>query len=112
MICPRCDGQQYDRGSCSLCGNVGYLDEHGQRIAAAEVCPECKGAGGGERVLHAQVCGTIEDDEARDQFHNLHCHVEPWTCRACGGSGRLIGLARAIYMARGGLPPVQTRGFA
>lgn len=27
--CPRCEGQSYDRGSCSLCGNLGFL------------CPEC-----------------------------------------------------------------------
>jgi hypothetical protein len=24
MICPRCDGQQYDRGSCAVCRNTGY----------------------------------------------------------------------------------------
>jgi transposase-like protein len=29
--CPRCEGQKYDRGSCSLCGNLGWL------------CPECAG---------------------------------------------------------------------
>ncbi len=31
--CPRCEGQTYDRGSCSLCSNVGWLDKHGDRLA-------------------------------------------------------------------------------
>jgi hypothetical protein len=25
IICPRCDGQNHDVGSCSLCGNLGRL---------------------------------------------------------------------------------------
>lgn len=31
MTCPRCEGQQYDKGSCTLCGNLGFL------------CPTCGG---------------------------------------------------------------------
>lgn len=30
--CPRCGGQTYDRGSCSLCRNVGMLDVNGEAI--------------------------------------------------------------------------------
>lgn len=30
--CPRCEGQKYDRGSCSLCLNVGMLDVNGEAI--------------------------------------------------------------------------------
>lgn len=29
--CPRCEGQTYDRGSCALCANRGYLDDRGGR---------------------------------------------------------------------------------
>ncbi len=29
IVCPRCDGQAYDRDSCHLCGNFGYLLEDG-----------------------------------------------------------------------------------
>lgn len=29
--CPRCEGQRYDVGSCSLCANRGRLDERGTR---------------------------------------------------------------------------------
>jgi len=25
--CPRCERQHYDRGSCSTCNNVGWLDQ-------------------------------------------------------------------------------------
>jgi hypothetical protein len=32
VICPRCEGQRFDVGSCALCGNVGHLDEEGNRI--------------------------------------------------------------------------------
>ena len=32
ITCPRCEGQTYDRGSCSLCGNLGVLDENGDRF--------------------------------------------------------------------------------
>lgn len=84
----------------------------GDRFNPDELCPECKGQGGGTRDFHAQVCGTIEDDETRAQFHAQNCRTETWTCRACHGSGKLVGLPRAIYMARGGLPPVQIRGYA
>ena len=30
--CPRCERQTYDVGSCSLCGNLGILDENGDRF--------------------------------------------------------------------------------
>lgn len=29
IVCPRCDGQAFDRDSCGLCGNCGYLLEDG-----------------------------------------------------------------------------------
>lgn len=32
MICPRCEGQMYDVGSCTPCGNLGYLNARGERI--------------------------------------------------------------------------------
>jgi hypothetical protein len=32
ITCPRCEGQNYDRGSCGLCGNLGVLDENGERF--------------------------------------------------------------------------------
>lgn len=32
IVCPRCEGQRYDRGSCGFCGNLGVLDEDGDRI--------------------------------------------------------------------------------
>lgn len=30
--CPRCEGQEYDRGSCGLCRNVGMLDANGEAL--------------------------------------------------------------------------------
>lgn len=39
IVCPRCEGQRYDVGSCALCGNTGVLDEHGEKqtvLVAAE----------------------------------------------------------------------------
>lgn len=30
--CPRCEGQEYDRGSCSLCRNVGWLGRNGEAL--------------------------------------------------------------------------------
>lgn len=35
IVCPRCEGQRYDRGSCALCGNVGWLDDGGERLAVS-----------------------------------------------------------------------------
>lgn len=32
IICPRCEGQKYDVGSCGVCGNVGWLDANGEAI--------------------------------------------------------------------------------
>lgn len=37
IVCPRCEGQRYDVGSCGLCGNVGWLDENGERVPVCEV---------------------------------------------------------------------------
>lgn len=48
--CPRCEGQKYDRGSCSLCGNVGWLCRCGGRVKRSPIyydghptydCTEC-----------------------------------------------------------------------
>lgn len=36
IICPRCEGQRYDRGSCGFCANTGYLREDGERLRYAE----------------------------------------------------------------------------
>lgn len=36
IVCPRCEGQRYDRGSCGLCGNLGLLDANGDRITFAQ----------------------------------------------------------------------------
>lgn len=30
--CPRCEGQRYDRGSCAVCANKGYLSRDGETI--------------------------------------------------------------------------------
>lgn len=29
QLCPRCQGQRYDKGACGLCENTGLLDEYG-----------------------------------------------------------------------------------
>jgi len=75
-------------------------------------CPECKGRGGWLDERHAQVCGTIEDDETRAHFCHANCSKETVTCRVCEGSGELAGVARAVYMARGGVAPVPFRGYS
>lgn len=75
-------------------------------------CPECKGNGQYIYERHAQVCGTIEDDEERASFCHANCSKETVTCRVCDGSGTLEGVDRAVYMARGGAAPVPFRGYA
>jgi hypothetical protein len=77
-----------------------------------QLCPECEGKGEWLSVRHAQVCGTLEDDEERERFHNLNCAEEKMRCRVCGGMGFLDEVALAIYKARGGAAPIQRRGFA
>lgn len=38
ILCPRCDGQAFDQGSCGLCGNCGYLKSEGaERLDHAEM---------------------------------------------------------------------------
>jgi hypothetical protein len=32
IICPRCEGQNHDVGSCLLCGNLGILDANADRF--------------------------------------------------------------------------------
>lgn len=75
-------------------------------------CPECKGKGSWFEVRHAQICGAIEDEETRAHFHHANCSEQKRTCRVCGGSGELVGVACAVYMARGGAPPIQRQGWA
>jgi hypothetical protein len=43
-ICPRCDGQKFDRGSCQLCANTGRLkvDPH-QAENLVSICNICHG---------------------------------------------------------------------
>jgi len=36
LVCPRCEGQEYDLGSCSLCGNLGWLARDGERFEWAD----------------------------------------------------------------------------
>jgi hypothetical protein len=74
--------------------------------------PECKGEGHYVYERHAQVCGTIEDDETRAHFCHANCQREDVTCRVCGGNGFVSALQAATYRARGGAAPVQRRGFA
>jgi hypothetical protein len=83
-----------------------------ERDPAEVRCPECKGRGQWVQERHAQVCGTLEDDETRAHFCAANCSKETVTCRVCGGSGELVGIARAVYMARGGAAPVQLRGYS
>lgn len=75
-------------------------------------CPECKGRGSHHVERHAQVCGTFEDEETRAHFCAANCQVEDVECRVCRGSGILVGIPRATYMARGGAAPIQRRGYA
>lgn len=32
IVCPRCEGQRYDRLSCVQCNNIGFLDENEERL--------------------------------------------------------------------------------
>lgn len=36
IMCPRCEGQEYDRRSCLMCGNVGWLDRNGEALGEAD----------------------------------------------------------------------------
>ena len=58
MTCPRCERQKYDRGSCSLCGNLGWL------------CPGCGGRmtrtpvySGGRVVRRCEECAALVVDD-------------------------------------------------
>lgn len=81
-------------------------------IGERTACPECKGEGRFRGVRHAQVCGTIEDDETRHHFCYANCERYDHECRVCRGKATLDGIQLAVYKARGGAPPVQRRGFA
>lgn len=38
IMCPRCEGQAFDKGSCGMCGNTGYLRSHdGERLDFVEM---------------------------------------------------------------------------
>jgi hypothetical protein len=73
---------------------------------AEQACPECKGERG---YLGPVECVAMYEHEDMD---DCGC-PRSWTpCRVCGGSGELVGLARSVYIARGGAAPVQLRGYS
>ncbi len=82
------------------------------RPESSAACPECEGRGFDHLERHAQVCGTLEDEETRAHFCAANCSIEDVECRVCHGTGKLVGLPRAVYMARGGAASVPFRGFA
>jgi hypothetical protein len=51
--CPRCERQTYDVGSCGLCGNLGILDENGERFHC-----DCRSDNWGEGDNGAIRCAT------------------------------------------------------
>jgi hypothetical protein len=75
-------------------------------VSTDTVCPECKGAKG---YLYPVACEAPYEHEG---VEDCGCprHWEP--CRVCRETGVLEGIARVVYMVRGGAAPVQRRGFA
>lgn len=71
-------------------------------LSKDERCMDCDGRGYNEVAI---ICMGCDDSHE----HEKPPHIE---CRTCHGSGRLIGLARAIRIARGGPAPIPMRGFA
>jgi hypothetical protein len=55
ITCSRCEGQKYDRGSCSLCGNLGILDENGERLHCD--CRACDWVEGDNGAIRCERCG-------------------------------------------------------
>jgi hypothetical protein len=37
IVCPRCECQRYDRGTCGLCGSIGTLDGDGDPLTVENV---------------------------------------------------------------------------
>lgn len=72
------------------------------------VCPECRGERGYTTGPFCDAPYEHEDVEACD------CGGPAvfTPCRVCKGTGELVGIRRATYLARGGAAPVQRRGFA
>lgn len=57
IVCPRCEGQQYDRGSCGVCRSRGLLNDLGDPLSAGEetrLWDAILRAGG--RAAHAADC--------------------------------------------------------
>jgi hypothetical protein len=53
--CPRCERQTHDVGSCGLCGNLGVLDEHGERFHCdCRADDWCEGDNG---AIRCERCG-------------------------------------------------------
>jgi len=65
-------------------------------------CPACKGSGGCERDPNPYWLTDME-------------FVEPveWNiCGTCEGKGEITPLAHACYVAGGGQPPTEMKGYA
>jgi hypothetical protein len=78
------------------------------RPAQPDDCPACRGTKG--RTV-GPFCDAPYEHES---IAECDCGSPAifTRCRVCKGSGELVGLPRATYMARGGAAPVQRRGFA
>lgn len=72
------------------------------------MCPACRGRKGS---TVGPFCDTPYEHERID---GCGCGGPAifTPCLACGGSGELVGIARAVLLARGDIAPIQRRGFA
>jgi hypothetical protein len=71
-----------------------------------ETCPDCKGEG---FWLGPVDCVAMYEHETVD---DCGCPRAQDTCSTCQGSGKLVGVARAVYMARGGAAPTELRSYS
>jgi hypothetical protein len=77
--------------------------------ASGRSCPCCKGARG--RWQHFEV---PDAPDSWDHADGEMCECGPRfdACLACEGTGELVGIERAVLLARGDIAPVQRRGYA
>jgi protein gp37 len=94
--CPRCEGQRYDVGSCSLCANRGRLDDRGSRdrmpldLTGIDWVIVGGESGRGARPMHPDWAREIRDA----------CLA---LCPSCSGTGRVVS-------AHDGLVPHRYQG--
>jgi hypothetical protein len=79
-------------------------------MSVETICPCCGGSKGKWQHFEGETRAWEGWDHTDDE--TCECGPSFVACLACKGTGELVGLPRAILLARGDIAPVQRRGFA